>query len=189
MLAPLLASLQISIALLVGLLGPFNSFQGDTEPKTINELLLTLFLRASAGFAEEFIFRGYFQRQMTTLFRSEKWGASLRRSFLLLHTRSIRLCLGSSRNFWLAASSGGSQCGARVCFRDSLPTVESIYWLPCSFSGFRRYRSSYEKCPISRALSEKFPQRSTSLVIPLTGLGISCTTVLVARKKNQKNFA
>jgi uncharacterized protein len=58
----------------VGLLGPFNSPQGDTEPKTISEFLLTLFSVLTAGFTEEFIFRGYFQRQATILLRSEEWG-------------------------------------------------------------------------------------------------------------------
>lgn len=74
MLAPLLAGLQISIALLVGLLGPFKSFQGDTGPKTVSEFFLALFAAVTAGFTEEFIFRGYFQRQITALLRSEEWG-------------------------------------------------------------------------------------------------------------------
>jgi len=67
-------ALWLSVALLVGLLGPFKAYQVDPWPRTIGEFLLTLFSVMTAGFTEEFIFRGYFQQQLAILLRSEQWG-------------------------------------------------------------------------------------------------------------------
>lgn len=135
--AVLLAGLLITVALLAGLLGPFKSSQGDTGPKTINESLLALFAAVTAGFTEEFIFRGYFQRQTTIIFRSEEWGLLSQAILFALAHGSEQTLVGILDKFiagclfgWFAMRRKSLLPGLIAhCGVNSLATL-LLFWLP-----------------------------------------------------------
>jgi membrane protease YdiL (CAAX protease family) len=117
------------VGLLAYLLGANNnSALANITPKTLLELLVFLVLAASAGFGEEFVFRGYLTEQFNA------WSGS-RAIAVLLQGVVFGLAHGFYGKALLAIVLQGCLLGLLAYWRKSLRPGMMAHWLQDSIGG------------------------------------------------------
>jgi uncharacterized protein len=105
-----------------------NPALANITPKTVVELVVFLSLAASAGFAEELVFRGYLTRQITAWTSSSKLG-------VLLQGIAFGLAHGFYGKAMMAIMVQGWLLGLLAYWRKSLRPGMLAHWLQDSIGG------------------------------------------------------